>query len=109
MMACATLAFWCIEIDPGGAPMTGARMSPTVRPISHQPSDQARTPRVIQLSANACTLVHGAAGHRAERVAHQVGAGVDDGKFRPPAVANGSLMTVGGGGGGGGGGGEVSE
>jgi hypothetical protein len=36
--------------------MTGARMSPTVRPISHQPSDQARTPRVIQLSANACTL-----------------------------------------------------
>ena len=56
MIACATLAFWCIEIDPGGAPMIGARMSPTVRPISHQPSDQARTPRVIQLSANACTL-----------------------------------------------------
>ena len=56
MMACATVAFWCIEIDPGGAPRTGARRSPTVRPISHQPSDQARTPRVIQLSANACTL-----------------------------------------------------
>ena len=55
MIPWATLAFWCIEIDPGGAPTTGARMSPSDRPISHQPSDHARTPRVIQLSANACT------------------------------------------------------
>src|SRR5688500_3987286 len=52
MIDIATVTFWCIEIVPVGTPRIGARRSPVVRPISHQPSCQARTPRLDHSSAN---------------------------------------------------------
>ncbi len=52
--AIATVTFWCIEIVPLGTPRTGASRSPVVRPISHQPSCHARTPRLDHSSANCC-------------------------------------------------------
>ena len=42
--------FWCMTTLPGGAPMMRPTSSPTVKGIRHQPSAQARTPRVAQAS-----------------------------------------------------------
>src|SRR5829696_2996568 len=53
-MPCATVTFWCIEIVFFPTPSTGRRMLPVSRPASHQPSCQARTPRVDHISANSC-------------------------------------------------------
>ena len=50
-MAWAMVTFWCMVTLPGGAPTIGATMSPTVTGMSHQPSSQARTPRVAQMCA----------------------------------------------------------
>jgi hypothetical protein len=52
MTAIATVTFWCIEIVREAHPRMGARRSPVVRPISHQPSCHARTPRADHSSAN---------------------------------------------------------
>ena len=56
MMPIVTVTFWCIEIECFGAPRIGASRSPVSRPISHQPSCQARTPRVSHASRNSRTL-----------------------------------------------------
>ena len=45
-------AFWFMTTSPGPAPMMEAMRSPTVTDISHQPSCQARTPRVAQVAVN---------------------------------------------------------
>ena len=42
--------FWCMTTEPGGAPMMRPTASPTVTGIAHQPSAQARTPRVAHVS-----------------------------------------------------------
>ena len=56
------VTFWCIETLPGGAPTTRATWSPTVSGSSHQPSSQARTPRVFQACAYSSTRSSTAAG-----------------------------------------------
>ncbi len=55
-MPIVTVTFWCIETVPADTPRIGASRSPVVRPISHQPSCQARTPRWSQASRNSPTL-----------------------------------------------------
>ncbi len=47
----ATVTFWCIATDPGGAPISLAILSPIVIGVSHQPSPQARIPRAAHVSA----------------------------------------------------------
>ena len=44
--------FWCMTVRPFGAPMMPPTRLPQVTGISHQPSSQARIPRVAQISAN---------------------------------------------------------
>jgi hypothetical protein len=41
MIASAIATFWCMTVEPGGAPMMRPTWSPTVIGISHQPSPQA--------------------------------------------------------------------
>src|SRR6266849_10450439 len=53
MTAWINVTFWCREISPGCAPISGAILSPAPTAISHQPSSQARTPRPAQESAYA--------------------------------------------------------
>src|SRR5580698_11170033 len=55
MTACVVVTFWCSEISPGPAPISGATLSPTPTAISHQPSSHAFTPRVAHKSAYART------------------------------------------------------
>src|SRR5207249_3390633 len=43
--ASATVTFWCMTTEPGGAPTMRPIWSPTVIGIVHQPSPQARIPR----------------------------------------------------------------
>src|ERR1700761_7504742 len=52
---CVVVTFWCSEISPGPAPISGATLSPTPTAISHQPSSHAFTPRVAHESAYART------------------------------------------------------
>ena len=56
------VTFWCIETVPGGAPISRAIWSPTVSGSSHQPSPQARMPRVFQSRAYCSTRSSAAAG-----------------------------------------------
>src|SRR6476469_3107131 len=51
-MAAATATFWCIETAPVFTPSSGHSRSPVSADISHQPSLQARTPRVPQARSN---------------------------------------------------------
>ena len=51
MTASAMVTLGTMAIDPGGAPTSGASRSPTRSGASHQPSSQARTPRVAHCSA----------------------------------------------------------
>ncbi len=44
--------FCCITTSPSPAPMMEPTRLPTVTGISHQPSSQARIPRVAQVSPN---------------------------------------------------------
>ncbi len=44
--ACANVTFGTIATSPAPAPISGAISSPTATGIAHQPSAQARTPRV---------------------------------------------------------------
>src|SRR4051794_23340258 len=60
--ASAIVTFWCIDTEPGRAPIRRAIWSPTVSDISHQPSSQARTPRVFQARAYSSTRSSAAAG-----------------------------------------------
>ena len=55
MTDCATDTFWCITTSPGPAPMIRPTRSPTVTGMSHQPSLQARTPRVAHMSVNSAS------------------------------------------------------
>ena len=48
---CAAVTFSHIDTLPAGAPMKGAMASPTSRPIVHQRSAHALTPRVAHTSA----------------------------------------------------------
>ena len=41
------VTFWCMTVVPGGAPISRPIWSPTVSGSSHQPSLQARMPRVL--------------------------------------------------------------
>jgi hypothetical protein len=53
MTTCSAIAtFWCMLTEPAGALMSAPIRSPTVTGMSHQPSAQARTPRVAHWSAN---------------------------------------------------------
>ena len=49
--AWVSVTFWCSEMSPGAAPTSAPMRSPTRTAMSHQPSSQARTPRVAQASA----------------------------------------------------------
>ena len=62
MTASAMVTFWCIETEPGGAPISRPIWSPTASGISHQPSSQARTPRSFQLRVYSSTRSSAAAG-----------------------------------------------
>ena len=41
--------FWCMTTEPAGAPIGAPTSSPTVTGMAHQPSAQARTPRLAQM------------------------------------------------------------
>ena len=49
--ASAIATFWCITVEPAGAPTIRPIWSPTVIGISHHPSPQARIPRSRQVRA----------------------------------------------------------
>src|SRR5919109_589136 len=61
-IASATATFWCITVEPGGAPMMRPIWSPTVSGISHQPSAHARMPRSFHVRAYSATRSSAAAG-----------------------------------------------
>src|SRR6185503_91511 len=61
-IASAIVTFWCIETEPGGAPINRPIWSPTVSGRSHQPSSHARTPREFQAFAYSSTRSSTAAG-----------------------------------------------
>src|SRR5437899_1312331 len=50
-----TETFWCMTTPPGAAPMIRPTWSPTRSGMRHQPSAQARTPRVAPVSAESGT------------------------------------------------------
>ena len=76
--------FCCMTTSPSPAPMMRPIRSPMVTGIIHQPSSQARMPRVAQVSVNSCMRLAGAVGHGAERVADHVGGVGEDGEFLAP-------------------------
>ena len=51
MTASAIATFWCITVDPAGAPMMRPTWSPTVTGISHHPSPHERIPRSFHIRA----------------------------------------------------------
>jgi len=61
-IASATVTFWCITVDPAGAPMMSPTMSPVVKTESHHPSLHARAPRVFHSLANCCSRRSASAG-----------------------------------------------
>ena len=61
-IASATVTFWCMTIEPGGAPRIRPSWSPTVTGISHQPSPQPRIPRSRHMRAYSRRLSSAAAG-----------------------------------------------
>src|SRR5436190_1158844 len=61
-IASAIATFWCITVEPAGAPMMRPIWSPTVSGISHQPSAHARRPRSFHVRAYAATRSSAAAG-----------------------------------------------
>ena len=67
---------------PFGAPMMEPIRSPQVTGMSHQPSSQARMPRVAQVSVNSAECGQRAARHGAQRVADHVGGVGEDGEVR---------------------------
>ena len=77
-MASAIATFWCITVDPGGAPTIRPIWSPTAHDVSHQPSAQARIPRSSHMRANSASRSAGLARHRAERVVDEVGRVLED-------------------------------
>src|SRR5207302_10771419 len=58
----APVTFWCITVDPGGAPIMPPIRSPAVNTESHQPSPQARAPRVLHSRANCWSRLSASAG-----------------------------------------------
>ncbi len=61
-IASATVTFWCITVEPGGAPMIEPIRSPTVNTEFHQPSPHARAPRVLHSRANCASRRSASAG-----------------------------------------------
>ena len=61
-IASATVTFWCMTVEPGGAPMMPPIRSPVVNTEFHQPSPQARAPRVAHSRANCCSRRSASAG-----------------------------------------------
>src|SRR5438067_13146420 len=60
--ASAVVTFGSMTTDPGGAPISGAMMSPTSIDIIHQRSPHARTPRDAHKSAYSTSASRVAAG-----------------------------------------------
>src|SRR4051812_24157912 len=50
-IASATVTFWCMTVVPAGAPTISPIRSPTLNTEFHQPSPQARAPRVFHSRA----------------------------------------------------------
>src|ERR671922_2274709 len=61
-IASAIATFWCMTVEPGGAPMMRPTWSPTVSGSSHHPSAHARMPRSRHARANSSTRSSAAAG-----------------------------------------------
>ena len=79
-----TETFWCMTTEPGGAPMMRASASPDASPAcSHQPSAQARTPRVAQRRGVLREVGARPAGHGAQGMADQVRASARIGNSAP--------------------------
>ena len=57
-----TETFWCITVEPGGAFISAPTWLPTSTGAVHQPSLQARTPRVAHWSAKSRSLSYTARG-----------------------------------------------
>ena len=57
-----TETFCCIPVSPSPAPMMRPIRLPTVIGISHQPSSQARMPRVAHVSAYSAMRVRARSG-----------------------------------------------
>ena len=87
MIACATVTFWCIEIvfgrDAEHRREQVAGLAPDLPPAFVPRAHAARRPLVGEL----LQVVRRLARHRAERMAHQVGAGLEDREFLAPARA----------------------
>jgi hypothetical protein len=58
----ATVTFWCITVEPGGAPTMRPTWSPTVTGSSHQPSPHALIPRSRHMRAYSRRFSSAAAG-----------------------------------------------
>ena len=76
--------FCCITTSPSPAPMIEPTRLPTVTGISHQPSSQARMPRVAQVSANSRSRACVRSRHGAQRVADHVRGVPENRKFFAP-------------------------
>ena len=70
--ASAIATFWCITVEPGGAPTMRPTWSPTVIGISHQPSPQARMPALAPRAGVLGEPLLRRGGIGAERVVDQV-------------------------------------
>ena len=84
MIACATVTFWCIEIEPGVTPRIGARRSPVVAadlPPPLVPGPHAAAGPGLGVLLQVCCSP---ARHCAERMTDEIGAVLDGRELAAP-------------------------